>query len=63
MRRSAAARSSLAALAGLGLLLTGCSPQAEPVTDAADGINIVASTNVYGDIAKTIGGDNVSVTA
>ncbi|MFJ6271788.1 zinc ABC transporter substrate-binding protein [Pseudarthrobacter oxydans] len=63
MRRPAAARSSLAALAGLGLLLTGCSPQAEPAPDAADGINIVASTNVYGDIAKTIGGDKVSVTA
>ena len=63
MRRPAAARSSLAALAGLGLLLSGCSPQAEPAPEAADGINIVASTNVYGDIAKTIGGDKVSVTA
>ena len=63
MRRTAAARSSLAALAGLGLLLTACSPQAEPSTQAADGINVVASTNVYGDIAKTIGGDKVSVTA
>ncbi|HEU4668490.1 MAG TPA: zinc ABC transporter substrate-binding protein [Arthrobacter sp.] len=63
MRRSAAARSSLAALAGLGLLLTACSPQAEPSNQAAEGINVVASTNVYGDIAKTIGGDKVSVTA
>ena len=62
MRRSAAARSSLAALAGLGLLLTGCSPQAEPAPED-DGINIVASTNVYGDIAKTIGGDKVNVTS
>ena len=63
MRRPAAARSSVAALAGLGLLLTACSPQAEPPSDAAEGINVVASTNVYGDIAKTIGGDKVSVTA
>jgi zinc/manganese transport system substrate-binding protein len=63
VRRSAAARSSLAALAGIGLLLTACSPQAEPPSEAADGINIVASTNVYGDIAKTIGGDKVTVTA
>lgn len=63
MRRYAAARSSVAALAGLGLLLTACSPQAQPSSESADGINIVASTNVYGDIAKTIGGDKVSVTA
>ena len=64
MRRSAAARSSLAALAGLGLLLSACSPQPEPSPgNSADGINVVASTNVYGDIAKTVGGDKVSVTA
>lgn len=63
MRRSVAARSSLAALAGLGLLLTACSPQAEPSSEAADGINVVASTNVYGDIARTVGGDKVNVTA
>ncbi|RKO26779.1 ABC transporter substrate-binding protein [Pseudarthrobacter phenanthrenivorans] len=63
MRRPAAARSSLAALAGLGLLLTACSPQPEASSQADDGINIVASTNVYGDIAKTIGGDKVNVTA
>jgi zinc/manganese transport system substrate-binding protein len=63
VRRPAAARSSLAALAGLGLLLTACSPQPEASSQADDGINIVASTNVYGDIAKTIGGDKVNVTA
>ncbi|TLM85694.1 ABC transporter substrate-binding protein [Pseudarthrobacter sp. NamE2] len=62
MRRPAVVRSSVAALAGLGLLLSACSPQAES-TPAADGINVVASTNVYGDIAKTIGGDKVTVTA
>jgi zinc/manganese transport system substrate-binding protein len=64
VRRSAAARSSLAALAGLGLLLSACSPQPEPSPGtSAGGINVVASTNVYGDIAKTVGGDKVSVTA
>jgi zinc/manganese transport system substrate-binding protein len=63
VRRHSAARSSLAALAGLGLLLTACSPQPEASSEAAEGINVVASTNVYGDIAKTIGGDKVSVTA
>ncbi|WP_411373672.1 metal ABC transporter solute-binding protein, Zn/Mn family [Arthrobacter sp. MPF02] len=62
MRRPAVVRSSVAALAGLGLLLSACSPQEES-TPAADGINVVASTNVYGDIAKTIGGDKVTVTA
>ncbi|TLM86958.1 metal ABC transporter solute-binding protein, Zn/Mn family [Pseudarthrobacter sp. NamE5] len=64
MRRSTAARSSVAALAGLGLLLSACTPQAEaPPEAAAEGINVVASTNVYGDIVRTIGGDEVSVTA
>ena len=66
MPRFAAARTSLAALAGLGLMLTACSPQPEASTastEASAGINVVASTNVYGDIAKTIGGDKVSVTA
>ena len=63
MRRSAA-RTSLAALAGLALLLSACSPQPEASTgNSAEGINVVASTNVYGDIAKTVGGDKVSVTA
>ncbi|MGF9646646.1 zinc ABC transporter substrate-binding protein [Pseudarthrobacter oxydans] len=63
MRRFAAARTSLAAFAGLGLMLTACSPQPEAPSEAAAGINVVASTNVYGDVAKTIGGDKVSVTA
>ena len=43
------------------LALAGCSastPAAEP-----DGISIVASTNVYGSIAESIGGDLVTVTS
>jgi zinc/manganese transport system substrate-binding protein len=63
VRRLSAARTSLAALAGFGLLLAGCSPQPEASTEAADRINVVASTNVYGDVAETIGGDKVSVSA
>ncbi len=65
MRRSAAARTSLAALAGLGLLLSSCSAEGAPsgASPAAEGINVVASTNVYGDIAKAIGGEKVNVTA
>jgi zinc/manganese transport system substrate-binding protein len=64
VRRPAAARTSLAVFAALGLLLSACSPQPEgSAGNPADGINVVASTNVYGDIAKTVGGDKVSVTA
>lgn len=63
MRRSAAVRTSLAALAGLGILLTACSPGGGGSSNAVAGINVVASTNVYGDIAAAIGGDKVNVTA
>ncbi|MFB8368512.1 metal ABC transporter solute-binding protein, Zn/Mn family [Pseudarthrobacter sp. NPDC055928] len=65
MRRPSAARASLAALAGLGLMLSACSAEGAPsgASSAAEGINVVASTNVYGDIAKAIGGDKVNVTA
>ncbi|MDP9888948.1 zinc ABC transporter substrate-binding protein [Pseudarthrobacter enclensis] len=63
MRRPAAASSFLAALAGFGLLLTGCGSQSSQTQEAVQGINVVASTNVYGDIARTIGGDKVKVTA
>lgn len=65
MRRSAAARASLAALAGFSLLLSACSAEraSSGASPSAEGINVVASTNVYGDIAKAIGGDKVNVTA
>jgi zinc/manganese transport system substrate-binding protein len=50
----------LVPFAALALILAGCSGAAEP----DDGlIHVVASTNVYGDIAETIGGDRVSVTS
>jgi zinc/manganese transport system substrate-binding protein len=49
--------------AALALALSGCAANASE-TDAADGtIAVVASTNVYGDIAAQIGGDLVTVTS
>ncbi|MFE5835717.1 metal ABC transporter solute-binding protein, Zn/Mn family [Arthrobacter sp. NPDC056493] len=54
-----------AALAGFGLLLTGCgSPASESAGKATDGrIAVVTSTNVYGDIVEVVGGDKVNVAA
>lgn len=46
------------------LALAGCAqiaPEAEPTEDPFTGITIVASTNVWGDIATSIGGDRVQV--
>jgi zinc/manganese transport system substrate-binding protein len=44
------------------LILTGCSPAAPD--NASDGeLRVVASTNVYGDIASTVGGTDVEVTS
>ncbi|WP_120521346.1 metal ABC transporter solute-binding protein, Zn/Mn family [Arthrobacter celericrescens] len=63
MRRPVA-RLSLAASAGLAILLSACSAPAatSPSSSAADGaIPVVTSTNVYGDIVRSIGGDKVSV--
>ncbi len=58
----------LAALtAASALALTGCSSStgasSTPSASADGTIAVVASTNVYGDIAKTIGGEHVEVTA
>jgi len=55
----------LAALAGLGLLLTACSPTAGSSRGTtADGVvDVVASTSVYGDIVSSIGGDKVRVSS
>jgi zinc/manganese transport system substrate-binding protein len=54
-----------AAVAGFGLLLTGCgSPAAETAGAEPNGrVAVVTSTNVYGDIVEAIGGDKVNVTA
>jgi zinc/manganese transport system substrate-binding protein len=55
---------SFALVTAAVLLLAGCAmtqPDAEPTETPFDGVTIVASTNVWGDIAKSIGGDRVQV--
>jgi zinc/manganese transport system substrate-binding protein len=55
-----------AVIAATALLLTGCSAAgADPASSgtASGTIKVVASTNVWGDIAEVIGGDHVSVTS
>jgi zinc/manganese transport system substrate-binding protein len=51
-----------AALAASALVLAGCSAPATP-SENDSLLTIVASTNVYGDIAAAIGGDGVTVTS
>jgi zinc/manganese transport system substrate-binding protein len=43
------------------VVLVGCSAAADPSDDGV--VHVVASTNVYGDLAQTIGGDAVEVTS
>jgi zinc/manganese transport system substrate-binding protein len=63
MRSNSTRTLLVAGSAAFALALTGCSASAAEV-DAADGtVAVVASTNVYGDIAAQIGGDLVSVTS
>ncbi|GAA3564223.1 zinc ABC transporter substrate-binding protein [Microlunatus spumicola] len=54
-------------VAALALGLAACSGTATPAPGSAGGsdgtVAVVASTNVYGDIVKTIGGDAVQVTS
>jgi zinc/manganese transport system substrate-binding protein len=55
---------SLALALATSIALAGCSqatPEAEPTEEPFTGITIVASTNVWGDVAKSIGGDRVQV--
>ncbi|WP_028264783.1 metal ABC transporter solute-binding protein, Zn/Mn family [Arthrobacter sp. MA-N2] len=66
--RHAAARFSLAtvpsACAAVAVLLAGCAAPAGTAPSSPSGvIDVVASTSVYGDIAKSVGGDKVSVTS
>jgi zinc/manganese transport system substrate-binding protein len=67
--RRLAVSSFLATTAGLGLLLTGCGPTAggtaspSPSPSAGGVIEVVTSTNVYGDIVKAVGGEKVNVSA
>ena len=55
---------SLAIVTAAALVLAGCAPtqpEPEPTAEPFTGVTIVASTNVWGDIAKSIGGDRVQV--
>ncbi|MDD1477103.1 metal ABC transporter solute-binding protein, Zn/Mn family [Arthrobacter sp. H16F315] len=64
MRRPAA-RAVVAAVAGITLMLTACTPTPRnSAAGAGDGIvDVVASTSVFGNIVGTIGGDKVRVTS
>src|SRR4051794_13438732 len=64
MRRPAA-HVLLAGFAGLGVLLSACSPTPGSAGgNAGDGVvDVVASTSVYGDIVASIGGDKVRVSS
>lgn len=62
MRRPAV-RLSVTALAGLTLLLSACSTTAGSQQQGSGAIEVVTSTNVYGDIVREIGGDKVKVSA
>ncbi|MET1051800.1 MAG: zinc ABC transporter substrate-binding protein [Mycetocola sp.] len=53
----------LALVPAAALVLSGCSAPAGEAASEPTGIQIVASTNVYGSIAETIGGDSVTVTS
>ena len=51
---------SLALAISAALVLAGCAPtqpEVQPTEEPFNGITIVASTNVWGDVAKSIGGD------
>ncbi|MBE0008609.1 MULTISPECIES: metal ABC transporter solute-binding protein, Zn/Mn family [unclassified Arthrobacter] len=52
-------------VAAAALALTGCGQSGDPAAadSSAEGIQVVSSTNVYGDIAETIGGEFVTVTS
>lgn len=62
MQTSSRLTVTLAALAASSLALAGCASTTG--SDAGDGaVSVVASTNVYGQIAEAIGGDAVDVTS
>jgi len=54
---------SLVGLILAALLLSGCAAEPSPTQSAAGKIDVVASTNVWGSIAASVGGAEVSVTS
>ena len=62
MKIKALAVSTVTALLLSGCAVIGSSPEvAEPTEAPFTGLTVVASTNVWGDIAKSVGGDRVEV--
>ena len=57
---SARVAAAVVGVVAIGLALSGCSGSAY---DPPAGVRVVASTNVYGSLAKTIGGSQVPVTS
>ena len=56
-------KSSIAVIPIAVLLLAGCAAGNASSNSSSGKIDVVASTNVWGDIASTVGGDDVSVTS
>jgi zinc/manganese transport system substrate-binding protein len=56
-------KSSIAVIPIAVLLLAGCAAGNASSNSSSGNIDVVASTNVWGDIASTVGGDDVSVTS
>ncbi|MBG6056451.1 zinc/manganese transport system substrate-binding protein [Salinibacterium sp. CAN_S4] len=54
---------AIAATAALGLALAGCAGQPTAGDSEDSTVSVVASTNVYGDIAASVGGDLIEVTS
>ena len=52
---------ALGILTALTLTLSACSPVESQTIEPFDGLTIVSSTNVWGDIAKSVAGDGVRV--
>ncbi|WP_284979707.1 zinc ABC transporter substrate-binding protein [Arthrobacter sp. fls2-241-R2A-200] len=64
MRRPAAHLSIVAAAGLAALMLSSCSGNASGAAQSSPGmVDVVTSTNVYGDIVQAIGGDKVNVKA
>jgi zinc/manganese transport system substrate-binding protein len=70
LRRILPGRTRIGALVAMGLVVAGCgsapsapAPGAAPAAapPAAEPVPVVASTNVYGSIARAVGGDRVAV--
>jgi zinc/manganese transport system substrate-binding protein len=54
-------RKALGIIAAMTLTLSACAPVESETIEPFDGMTIVSSTNVWGDIAKSVAGDGVRV--